>query len=172
MGRIRSATTPEFPIMRLSPKLKIRVATGTALLLAIGWSAREISHAREAADQVRSGTFSLKDVKMSDVQDGGKAVGQNGVYVSGDTPGSRNFITGRFVIAPGQSPHAPHRHPEEEVMVIESGQGEILCDGKTTPVGPGSVMYSTPGVLHGINNTGSEPIVFYYVKWESKAEAK
>jgi mannose-6-phosphate isomerase-like protein (cupin superfamily) len=172
MGRIGSSTTVEFPIMRFSPKLQTRVATASALLLAIGWSAREVSHAREAADQVKSGTISLKDVTMSDVEDGGKKVGQNGVYISGDTPGSRNFVTGRFVIAPGQTPHAPHRHPEEEVMVIESGRGEIFCDGKTTPIGPGSVMYTTPDAPHGIVNTGTEPVVFYYIKWAGKGEAR
>ncbi len=155
--------------MRLSPKLQTRVATGAALLIAIGWSAREVSHAREAAEQVKSGTLSLKDVKMSEVKDGSTAIGQNGVYLSGDTPGSKNFVTGRFIINPGQTPHAPHRHVEEEVMVIESGHGEIFCDGETTKVGPGSVMYTTPNAPHGIVNTGTEPVVFYYIKWASKA---
>ena len=53
-------------------------------------------------------------------------------------------------------------------MIIESGHGEIFCDGKTTKIGPGSVMYTTPNAPHGITNTGSEPIVFYYVKWEGR----
>ena len=158
--------------MRLSPKAKTRVATGVAVLLGLGWSVREVSHAREAADQVKSGTISLDHVKMSEVKDGSTVLGQNGVYLSGDTPGSSNFVTGRFIINPGQTPHAPHRHPEEEVMVIESGHGEIFCDGKTTPIGPGSVMYTTPDAPHGIVNTGKEPVVFYYVKWTSKPGAK
>ena len=29
-------------------------------------------------------------------------------------------------------------------MIIESGHGEIFCDGKTTKIGPGSVMYTAP----------------------------
>jgi mannose-6-phosphate isomerase-like protein (cupin superfamily) len=53
-------------------------------------------------------------------------------------------------------------------MIIESGHGEILCDGTTTKVGPGSVMYTTPNAPHGITNTGREPIVFYYIKWSSR----
>ena len=36
---------------------------------------------------------------------------------------------GRFVLDAGQTPHAPHEHQEEEVMIIESGTGEIFCDG-------------------------------------------
>ena len=53
-------------------------------------------------------------------------------------------------------------------MIIESGHGEIVCDGKTTKVGPGTAMYTTPDAEHGIVNTGQEPIVFYFIKWQSK----
>jgi mannose-6-phosphate isomerase-like protein (cupin superfamily) len=79
-------------------------------------------------------------------------------------------VTGRFILQPGKTPHAPHTHVEEEVMIVESGTGEIFCDGKTTKVGPGSVMFTTPNVSHGITNTGSEPLVFYYVKWAPGAK--
>jgi mannose-6-phosphate isomerase-like protein (cupin superfamily) len=139
-----------------------------AASLAAGWSYREIAFARDSGKQVVSGTINLDQVAMGSFSDKGELVGKNGVYVSGDTPGSTKFVTGRFVLEPGKSPHAPHTHPEEEVMIIESGHGEIVCDGKTTKIGPGSVMYTTPNVSHGINNTGAEPIVFYYVKWEGR----
>ena len=83
-------------------------------------------------------------------------------------------MTGRFIIDPGKSPHAPHVHDDEEMLIVEAGQGEIICDGKTTKVGPGSVMYSTPNVAHGINNTGHEPLTFTFVKWipRGTSEAK
>ena len=68
-------------------------------------------------------------------------------------------------IDPGKTPHAPHTHVEEEIMIVESGRGEIFCDGKTTKVGPGSVMFTTPNAPHGITNTGETPLVFYFVKW-------
>ena len=57
-------------------------------------------------------------------------------------------------------------------MIVESGVGEIFCDGKTTKVGPGSVMFTTPNASHGIKNTGETPIVFYYVKWVGKESWK
>jgi mannose-6-phosphate isomerase-like protein (cupin superfamily) len=139
-----------------------------ALVLAAGWSFREVAFALDRAKEVASGTINLDQLEMATFSDKGEKVGQNGVYLSGDTPASTKFATGRFVLEPGKSPHAPHTHAEEEVMIIESGHGEIFCDGKTTKVGPGSVMYTTPNTSHGINNTGSEPIVFYYIKWEGR----
>ena len=54
-------------------------------------------------------------------------------------------------------------------MLIESGVGEIVVDGKTTRVGPGSAMYTAPNVSHGIVNTGDTPLVFYWVKWAPAA---
>ena len=141
---------------------------GLALVLAAGWSYREVAFALDRPQPVTSRTITLDRVQMVTAMDKGEPVGENGIYLSGDTPASTKFITGRFVLPAGKTPHAPHTHPEEEVMIVESGHGEIFCDGKTTKIGPGSVMYTTPNAPHGITNTGSEPIVFYYVKWEGR----
>ncbi len=141
---------------------------GLALVLAAGWSYREVAFALEKAPEVTPATMKLEQLKMVDFVNNGQTVGQNGVYMAGDTPASKKFVAGRFLLLPGKSPHPPHTHSEEEVMIIESGRGEILCDGHTTKVSPGSVMYTTPNAPHGITNTGDEPIVFYYVKWESR----
>ncbi len=139
-----------------------------ALFLAVGWTYREAAFAVGKANEVASTTINLDQVEMKSFMDKAELVGKIGVYLSGDTPASTKFVTGRFVLQPGKSPHPPHTHAEEEVMIIESGHGEILCDGKSTKIGPGSVMYTTPNAPHGITNTGDEPIVFYFVKWESR----
>ncbi len=137
----------------------------------MGWASRELAFAREKAEALRSGTFTIDSVKMEPHTDKGQVVGSAGLYLAGDTPASTKFVTGRFVLPAGKTPHAPHTHAEEEVMIIESGNGEIFCDGKTTKVGPGSVMYTTPNASHGITNTGDTPIVFYFVKWEAKPKS-
>ncbi|MFO0890248.1 MAG: cupin domain-containing protein [Isosphaeraceae bacterium] len=135
------------------------------LVLATGWAWREAAFASERRDALVSQTRNLDELKMGVYKDGDNPVGQIGLYFQGVTPGCSSFVTGRFIIDPGKSPHVPHTHEDEEILIVESGHGEIVCDGKTTKVGPGSVMYSTPNVAHGINNTGSEPLTFYFVKW-------
>jgi mannose-6-phosphate isomerase-like protein (cupin superfamily) len=141
------------------------IPSALALLLALGWATREAAHALEQAEGVKAQTITLPSVAMKEFRDQGNPVGTIGLYVSGETPASTKFVTGRFVLDPGKTPHAPHTHVEEEVMIVESGQGEIFCDGKTTRVGPGSVMFTTPNAPHGITNTGTTPLVFYFVKW-------
>lgn len=144
------------------------VLAATAVILALGWTARERTFAAEKAEILKSQTITLDQVKMTDFSDRGSVVGKLGIYLAGDTPGSSKFVTGRLVLDPGKTPHTPHVHLEEEVMVIEQGHGEIDVDGKITKVGPGSVMYTTPNVSHGIVNTGETPIVFYFIKWAGK----
>lgn len=155
---------------RSTNRLKTTLPTAIAVMLALAWAAREVAHAREtSAAAAVSKTVALEEVKMQVANFEGKRSGEAGIYVQGDTPASTNFVTGRFVIDPGKTPHLPHTHVEEEVMIIESGTGEIFCDGKTTKVGPGSVMFTTPNASHGIENTGKTPLVFYFVKWAPKS---
>jgi mannose-6-phosphate isomerase-like protein (cupin superfamily) len=141
---------------------------GLTLILAAGWSFREVAFALDGPKQLTAATINLDQVEMVSASDKGQSVGKIGIYLAGDTLASNKFVTGRFTLSAGKSPHDPHTHAEEEVMIIESGHGEILCDGKTTKIGPGSVMYTAPNAQHGITNTGDEAIVFYFVKWESR----
>ena len=52
-----------------------------------------------------------------------------------------------------------------QFMLVTEGTGEIECDGVTTKVGPGSMMYCAAGKFHAIVNTGTTPMLFYYYKW-------
>ena len=72
-------------------------------------------------------------------------------------------------LAPGASPNPPHRHPEEEFLIVSDGNGEIECDGKVVEAGPGAIMYCAGNTLHGITNTGQTPLTFYWSKWIAKS---
>lgn len=154
---------------RFRPRPQSVALGALVLVLGFGWISRERSFAAERrAEILKSQTVTLDKVKMTDYSDRGSVVGKLGIYLAGDTPESSKFVTGRLVLDAGKTPHPPHTHVEEEIMVIEQGTGEIDVDGKITKVGPGSVMYTTPNVSHGIVNTGKTPIVFYFIKWAGK----
>ena len=87
------------------------------------------------------------------------------VHYNGPTDMLSGMCTGMAVLEPGASPHPPHRHPEEEFLIVASGTGEIECGGKTTKVAAGDIMYCAGDVLHGITNTGPVPMTFYWSKW-------
>lgn len=136
--------------------------------LGVGWTSRELGHAQEKARLLESTTINRADIKISDFMFEGTPRGQVGIYLEGATEGTRNCVTGVFHLRPGLEPHPIHKHIDEEIMIITAGQGEIHCAGKTTKVGPGSVMYTGPHAPHGITNTGKEDLTFYFVKWIAK----
>jgi mannose-6-phosphate isomerase-like protein (cupin superfamily) len=89
------------------------------------------------------------------------------IYFDGPTDQLGHMTAGGLRLNAGATPHPPHRHPEEEFMVITEGTGEVVVDGKTKKVGPGSMMYCAADKLHGIVNTGKTPLLFYFYKWRA-----
>ena len=89
-------------------------------------------------------------------------------YLEGSTGQLRNFVAGYLELNVGQTPHAPHTHPEEEFMIFIEGHGELSLDGKVTAVRPGAVAYASGGCRHGLVNTGTTRLIVYYLKWLGK----
>lgn len=72
-------------------------------------------------------------------------------------------------LEPGKSPHPPHRHPNEELVIIRQGTVEAFENGEWKRLGPGSVIFSASNQLHGLRNVGSEPAVYHVVNWKTGA---
>ena len=89
------------------------------------------------------------------------------IYFDGPTEQLSHMTAGSLRLNAGASPHPPHQHPEEEFMLITSGSGELMVDGKTTRVSQGSMMYCGANKLHGIVNTGKAPLEFFFYKWKA-----
>src|SRR5574341_586807 len=73
---------------------------------------------------------------------------------------------------PGETPHAPHKHPDEEVIIIKEGTVESLVNGETRRLGPGSVIFQASNQIHGIRNVGKVPAVYHVFKWNSPGMLK
>jgi XRE family transcriptional regulator, regulator of sulfur utilization len=70
---------------------------------------------------------------------------------------------------PGKAPHPPHRHPNEEMIIVREGTVEAFVNGEWKRVGPGSVIFFASNQLHGLRNTGSEPAVYHVINWKTEA---
>lgn len=68
---------------------------------------------------------------------------------------------------PGKMPHAPHKHPNEEMLVIRQGTVEALVKGEWKRVGPGSVIFNASNQLHGLRNVGSEPAIYTVINFKT-----
>lgn len=73
---------------------------------------------------------------------------------------------------PGDSSHAPHHHPNEELIIIKEGNVSAMVAGKWQQVGPGSVVYEAANTLHAIKNTGGAPTTYYALQWKTAKTGK
>jgi quercetin dioxygenase-like cupin family protein len=68
---------------------------------------------------------------------------------------------------PGQTSHAPHQHPNEELVIIREGTVDALVQGEWKRLGPGSVIFNASNELHGLRNVGPTPTTYHVVNWTS-----
>lgn len=72
-------------------------------------------------------------------------------------------------IEPGKAPHAPHKHDDEEMIIVKEGKLKVTIEGQTKVLGPGSVALAIPGDMHGFENAGTGKATYYVIKYRSKA---
>lgn len=72
---------------------------------------------------------------------------------------------------PGKASHAPHRHVNEELIIVREGECETLSDGKWIKVGPGSVVFNASNSLHAFRNVGSTQAVYHVINWSPNKKA-
>jgi quercetin dioxygenase-like cupin family protein len=96
----------------------------------------------------------------------------------GSTPSMKQLSVHSVTLNPGARPHTLHDHPEEELMVILSGEIEVTREDKgdrgartVRGVGPGSISYHPAQDRHTHRNTGRSPSTFLAFKWLGEKNA-
>lgn len=110
-----------------------------------------------------------KVVKVESLEPEGAAPGAKAyVHFNGPTEQLTALASGLVTLEPGAQPHPPHRHPEEEIMIVGEGTGEFLVNGVATQVKTGDMVFAEANVLHGVRNTGQARMTFYFMKTMGK----
>jgi quercetin dioxygenase-like cupin family protein len=86
-------------------------------------------------------------------------------YFNASTGQLSSLASGSFRLKPGAAPHPPHAHPEEEIVLVTEGTGELSIEGEKTEAAQGSMMFCAANRTHEIVNTGKTPMTFYFWKW-------
>ena len=117
--------------------------------------------------QMESDLAKLQDVTLSipETRITHEPFGEVRMYFEGATDLLKSLTAGSLILEPGMSPHPPHQHPEEELMLVAQGAGEIQVGDEVKQVEAGAMMYCAGNKLHGIENTGGTPMLFYFYKW-------
>jgi quercetin dioxygenase-like cupin family protein len=64
-------------------------------------------------------------------------------------------------VNPGEAPHAPHRHPDDEFILLREGTLEVTVEGKATRATPGSVIFLLRTISTACANVGDTPATYF-----------
>ena len=100
------------------------------------------------------------------------AVGEVRPVVKGPTATLDELEMHVTKLNPGMEPHPPHKHPNEELVLLDKGTVEALVNGKWKRLGPGSIIFNASNVLHGLRNVGDTPAQYHVVSWRTDKTPK
>jgi quercetin dioxygenase-like cupin family protein len=99
-------------------------------------------------------------------------VGQYRQFMRGRTATLDELEIHATTLNPGQSSHAPHKHPNEELVILASGKLEAMSNGKTRQLGPGSVIFNASNQMHSVRNVGDVPATYHVINWSSPGQGR
>jgi mannose-6-phosphate isomerase-like protein (cupin superfamily) len=153
--------------MTMRPRLRSLVWLGAGLLagLAAGLAMPTV---RGQAPATPAGPLPSARVTWAEAPAIEADWGELRAYFEGETYGLGYALAATAVIKPGQQNHPPHRHSDEEFLLVTEGSGRWHLDGKEFPAAKGDMIYAAPWVMHGITNTSGAPLTWVVFKWNAK----
>jgi XRE family transcriptional regulator, regulator of sulfur utilization len=118
------------------------------------------------ADAAESATLSTsKVIKFADLPVRKFPNGGEQRRVMAGTLTTGEFIEVHETMLPaGEMPHPPHKHPNSEMLFIQTGNVEYFDEaGARTPAGPGDIVFTASNKTHGLKNVGTTPSTYIVV---------
>jgi len=72
-------------------------------------------------------------------------------------------------LLPGRMSHAPHQHPQEELIILRDGMLDVTINGVTTRAGPGSLLFFAANDFHNVQNFGDTPATYIVFNFATAA---
>jgi XRE family transcriptional regulator, regulator of sulfur utilization len=134
--------------------LTVAVLVASATLSAVAWAQ---SPGRSV---MKSSNFSWDQIKAVPT-----ATGEKRSVFSEPTATLDQLAVHITTVKPGERSHDPHRHWEEELIIVKEGTLESMQNGETVELGPGSIIFEASNDLHGLKNAGDTTASYYVIKW-------
>jgi quercetin dioxygenase-like cupin family protein len=108
---------------------------------------------------MHSSVFNWADLKAVPTKQG-----ERRTVFDAPTPALADLECHITTLNPGESPHPPHRHADEELMVIKEGTLEAMQNGVTNIVTAGGIIFQASNELHGLRNAGTNRATYFVFK--------
>ncbi len=100
------------------------------------------------------------------------ANGERRDIVNRPTATMKNFESHVTTLEAGMVAHAPHKHIDEEIIIVKEGTIEITIEGKSQRVGPGSMFLIASNEMHGSKNVGEGRATYFVIRIVTEASSK
>jgi mannose-6-phosphate isomerase-like protein (cupin superfamily) len=134
------------------------IVAGVSALLAVAGVA--LAQSTAAKPILHSSVFNWADLKVEPTK-----VGARRAVFDAPTPALSRLECHITTLNPGEIPHLPHHHPDEEIMILKEGTLEALQGDKTNIVQAGGIIFEASNELHGLRNIGTNQAVYYVFKF-------
>lgn len=92
-------------------------------------------------------------------------------YFTDDTHALKPVLVGVAKIDAGQQIHPPHRHADEEYLMVTKGHGFWSLNGVESEANAGDVMFARAWDYHGIRAADDSPLEFVVFKYSARGAA-
>ncbi len=100
------------------------------------------------------------------------ATGERREIINRPTATMKNLESHATTLEAGLVPHAPHRHMDEEIVIVKEGTMEVTIEGKTQRGGPGSMFFIASNEMHGSKNVGAGRATYIVLRIVTEASSK
>jgi len=133
-------------------------------VIAASFTLASVSLAQDAKQALDSTAWKWEDIKAKDTD-----VGQYRYVVRQPTRSLDELEMHITTLKPRTSSHAPHTHPNEEMVIVKEGTLQAHVNGKEIVVGPGSVLFFASMQPHAVQNIGDTPATYHVINWKTAA---
>jgi quercetin dioxygenase-like cupin family protein len=132
------------------------------VVVSVSLAAAGFSLAQSTAEKpvMHSCFFNWADLKPMPTK-----TGERRTVFDNPTPTLENFECHITTLNSGESPHAPHRHADEELIIIKEGTLAAQQGDKTNIVNTGGIIFEASNELHGLHNVGTNQAVYYVFRF-------
>jgi len=136
--------------------------------IAISLAACSASEEKYESQNDENGAGASTVLAQADVTEDKAPWGSFFPYYTDDTHVLKPTLVGVAKIDAGQQIHHPHRHADEEYMMIIKGHGTWHLNGKESPAKEGDILFARAWDYHGVKAAENSPLEFVVFKYSGR----
>jgi quercetin dioxygenase-like cupin family protein len=143
----------------------MRAALLTAFGVCLTGCATAPAEMTETANLAPESTITSEAQAIADKADWGTFY----AYFTEDTHALSPVLVGVAKIDAGQQIHHPHRHADEEYLMVTKGRGTWTLNGVDRPANSGDILFARAWDYHGIRASDEGPMEFVVFKYSGRS---